>query len=72
METSWNVTDYPEPEESELQCYKFDFNATISGYGIVYARGIEEARRLAENGEYDDIMDTYNMEIQEITGVEEG
>lgn len=72
METSLNVTDYPEPPEPQVKCYQFDFNATISGYGIVYASSIEEARRLAERGEYDDIMDTYDMEIQEITDVEEG
>lgn len=72
METSLNVTDYPEPPEPQVKCYQFDFNATISGYGIVYASSIEEARRLAEKGEYDDIMDTYDLEIQEITGVEEG
>lgn len=72
METSLNVTDYPEPPEPQVKCYQFDFNARISGYGIVYASSIEEARRLAENGEYDDIMDTYDLEIQEITGIEEG
>ena len=72
METSWNVTDYPEPEEPELKWYRFDFNATISGYGVGQANSLEEAKHLVENGEYDDIMDTYNMEIQEITGIEEG
>lgn len=63
---------YPEPPEPKIKCYQFDFNATISGYGIIYASSLEEARRLAENGEYDDIVDTYDLEIQEITGIEEG
>ena len=72
METSWNVTDYPDPPEPKIKCYQFEFNAKISGYGVVYAESEEEAKHLAENGEYDDIMDTYNMEIQEITGIEEG
>lgn len=72
METSLNVTDYPEPSEPKIKCYQFDFNATISGYGIVYASSIEEARAFLEKGEYDDIMDTYDLEIQEITDVKEG
>lgn len=63
---------YPEPPEPKIKCYQFDFNATISGYGIIYASSLEEARRLVENGEYDDIVDTYDLEIQEITGIEEG
>ena len=28
---------YPSPEEEKMKCYQFAFNATISGYGIVYA-----------------------------------
>ena len=28
---------YPEPPESKLKCFKFNFDATISGYGLVYA-----------------------------------
>ena len=72
METSLNVLDYPEPSEPQVKCYQFDFNATISGYGIIYASSLEEAKSLAEKGEYDDIMDTYDLEIQEITDVEEG
>lgn len=72
METSWNVTDYPEPEEPSVKLFDFSFNATIKGYGIVYASSLEEAKDLIEIGEYDDIIDTHDMEIQEITKIEEG
>ena len=26
---------YPSPEEEKMKCYQFEFNATVSGYGIV-------------------------------------
>ena len=60
---------YPEPEEQK--CYQFDFNATISGFGTVYADNEEQARELIDSGDYDDIIDTYDMEITEIIKVEE-
>lgn len=62
---------YPEPPEPKEKCYKFEFNATISGYGYVYAENQEEAKELIDNGEYDDIVDTFDMEIEEITSIEE-
>lgn len=62
---------YPEPPEEKIKCYQFDFNATICGYGIVYAKNEDEARELAENGDYSDIMDTYNLSIEEITNLRE-
>lgn len=71
METSWNVTDYPDLPEPKIKCYQFEFNAKISGYGVVYAESEEEARHLVETGTYDDIMDTYDMEILEVTNIEE-
>ena len=51
---------YPSPEEEKMKCYQFEFNGTISGYGIV-----------AEQGDYDEILDTWGMKIEEITKVEE-
>lgn len=61
----------PIPEEPSEKCYQFDFNASISGFGIVYARTKAEAEYLIENNNYDDIIDTFDMEIQEITNIEE-
>lgn len=71
IETSLMVNDYPEPEEPKLKCYQFEFNARQSGYGVVYAKDIEEARELINNGDYDDIIDTWGFEIEEITNIEE-
>ena len=51
--------------------YQFNFNASISGYGVVTAENEEQARELIESGDYDDIMDTFDMEIEEITSIEE-
>ena len=62
---------YPEPPESIEKCYQFDFNASIRGYGIVYARDEREAREMATTGNYDDIIETYDMEIEEITSIRE-
>lgn len=62
---------YPEQPESKKKCYQFDFNATIGGYGYVYAESVEQAEELINSGDYDDIMDTWDMEIQEITKIEE-
>ena len=59
------------PPEPETKCYQFDFNATISGYGIVYAKNEEKAREYINNKEYDDIIDTWDMEIEEITDIKE-
>ena len=71
IETSLMVTDYPEPPEPKEKCYKFDFNATISGYGYVYAENVDEAIEKASNNEYDDIVDTWDMNIEEVTRIEE-
>ena len=42
---------------SELKIYQFDFNGTISGYGIVTAKNEEEAKEKIINHDYDDIID---------------
>ena len=51
--------------------FQFDFIGTQGGYGIVYADNVEEAKRKILNGEYEDIMDTWDMEITEVTNIEE-
>lgn len=71
IDTSLMVNDYPEPSEPKLKCFKFDFKASINGFGIIYAEDIEKAKEGAINGEYDDIIDTYDMKIEEITEIEE-
>lgn len=62
---------YPEEPGPKEKCYQFEFNATISGYGIVYAEDEFSASLKAEQGDYDEIMDTWGMEITEVTKVEE-
>ena len=62
---------YPEPPEPKLKCFKFEFRATLSGLGIIYAEDIIKAKEIAENNEYDDIVDTWDMEIEKITEIEE-
>lgn len=56
---------------NEDKCFQFDFKASIGGYGIVYAKDKEQAIELINKGDYDDIIDTYDMEIQEITDIKE-
>lgn len=59
-------------EESEIEkCFQFDFKASVRGYGIVYARDKEQAIKLILNKEYDEIVETYDMEIEDITKIEE-
>lgn len=71
IDTSLMVNDYPEPQEPKLKCFKFEFRATLNGLGIIYAEDIKQAEIMAKNNEYDDIIDTWNMEIEEITEIEE-
>lgn len=71
IDTSLMVNDYPEPSEPKLKCFKFEFKATIGGLGIIYAEDIKQAEIMAKNNEYDDIIDTWGMEIEEITEIEE-
>lgn len=71
IETSLMVEDYPEQPEPKLKCYQFEFNAKQSGYGIVYAEDIEKARELINNNEYDDIIDNWGFELEEIIDIKE-
>lgn len=52
------------------KCYQFDFEGTIRGYGIVFAKDEKEAAEKILNDNYDDIMDTYGMEIKKVTSLE--
>lgn len=61
---------YPEPPESKLKCFKFNFDAEISGYGLVYAEDEEQAKELITHDKYDDIVDTWGMEMTDITKIE--
>lgn len=61
---------YPEPKEEKERCYKFEFEATINGYGVVYAEDGVEALELAINDNYDEIIETYNMKIQDVISLE--
>ena len=62
---------YPEPLEQEEKCYQFDFKASTNGYGIVYAKNEDDAKNLILNNEYEDIIETYDLKIEEITKIEE-
>ena len=54
-----------------MKTYQFEFNATISGYGVVEAKDEYSASLKAEQGDYDEIIDTWDMEIKEITKIKE-
>lgn len=62
---------YPEPIESQEKSYQFDFNATCQGYGIVTAKNEEEAKKLIMANDYDDIIEYFGYEINEITSITE-
>ena len=51
--------------------YVFDFKGTIGGYGIVTAGSEEEAKKKIMSNDYDDIIDTWDMEIKEVTSIRE-
>lgn len=57
--------------EEEYKTFQFEFNGSIKGYGVVTARNYEEAKKLIENGDYDDIIETYDEKVEEITKIEE-
>lgn len=51
-------------------CYQFEFIGTTSGFGIVYARNKEEAIAKIKNGDIDDIIDTFGIEVTDVTNIE--
>ena len=54
-----------------MKTFVFDFEATERGYGVVCAETKEEAKEKILRGDYEDIVDTYDMEIVEVTNIEE-
>lgn len=69
--TGLGAGSYPEPSDSEEKCYQFEFEGTIGGLGIVYAKNILEAREKAENNDYDDIIETWGMKVEKVTEIDE-
>lgn len=57
--------------DEEYKTFQFEFNGSNKGYGVVTARTYEEAKELIENGDYDEIIETYGEKIEEITKIEE-
>ena len=51
--------------------YQFEFIGSHKGYGVVTASNKEEAIDLINNNDYDDIIDTYDTNIEDITKIEE-
>lgn len=51
--------------------YQFFFTASIGGFGVLTAKDKEEALEKIKNNDYDDIIDTYDMTIEEITDIVE-
>lgn len=60
---------YPEPNDEK--CFQFDFKASCGGYGIVFAKDKEEARTKITERNYDDIIEYFDYEIEEIIKIEE-
>lgn len=69
--TEIGAGSYPEPPEPKDKCYQFDFTATIRGYGYVYAENVDRAKELINNNDYDDIVDTWDLKIEEVNRIEE-
>lgn len=69
--TEIGAGSYPEPPEPKEKCYWFKFIATSKGVGYVYAESYEQAEELINSGEYE-VDYTYDMNIEEITTIEEG
>ena len=55
----------------EEKCYQFEFDGIVSGYGVVYAKSEEEAKEKILNKDDEDILDTWGMEVKEVTKIEE-
>jgi len=61
---------YPEPPEPKLKIYNFEFEGTIKGRGYVYAEDEFSASLKASQGDYEEVEDTWDLEIENITKVE--
>ena len=56
---------------NEEKVFEFNFVGTIGGYGVVAAKNKKEALEKIKNKDYDDIIDTWDMEIKEVTEIKE-
>ncbi len=52
-----------------MKLYQFDFRATVTGYGVVEAKNLAEAKKKILSQDYDDIIDTYLGNIEEIVNI---
>ncbi len=68
METSLNITDYPEPKEQK--CFEFNCECSCKGTITIYADNEEEARKRLNNSDYD-YESYYLFEIENVEGVKE-
>lgn len=66
IETSLNVTDYPEPKEQK--CYVFECDCSCKGIITIYADNEEEARERLDSGDFND-NELYDFEIEDVKGV---
>ena len=58
----------------EEKCFNFTVRGTAVGFGYVYAKNEEEARKLISDGDFSDITDediAYDYDDVEITGESE-
>lgn len=62
---------YPDAPENEEKCFEFKFVASECGFGIVYAKNYEEAIEKIKSNDYDDIIDTFDFQIENIIKIEE-
>lgn len=53
-------------ESSEYKCFEFVTEISAKVRGIVYARNIDEARNLVEQGRNDDIDEIYDKKVESI------
>lgn len=62
---------YPDAPENKNKEYQFEFEASIKGYGYVYAKSEEEAKELIQSGKENEIVETYDMKLENITEIKE-
>ncbi len=63
METSLNVTDYPESKEQK--CFVFECDCSCKGRFYVYADNPIQAKERFDSKEYDDV-EYYECEVENI------
>ncbi len=73
METeSLGAGTYPSfPEKDDFKCFEFVANISLIGYGYVYAKSEEEAKRLVNLGSWEELEKKEIERIEEITSIKE-